>query len=229
MTKRRMEIGVGLLFLVAMAVSIAGNLILLPILNSTEFLSDLSASETHVRVSAVLMLVNSLSVVGIGVLCFQIFKDQSRLIATSYLAIRIVESIVLIVGIISVLSLITISNHYANAGEEATYLEAVGKAATSNNWYAYHIAMVFLGFGSLPFCYLLLKRSLIPAYLSILGIIGYIVLAVTSILSILDVNLGMGVTLPGFVFEVTFGFYLVFKGFRGHAEHADEGLVSGGR
>ncbi len=220
---------IGLLFLVAMAASIAANLIILPIVSPLDFLALISSKEFEIRIYALLMLLNSISVVGIGVLSYQFLSKQNKLVAIGYIVSRVVESVVLVFGIISILSLIKYGHQFATLeGVESGYLEVLGKSAIGHNWYAYHIAMIILGIGSLPFCYSLWKGRLIPKYLIILGFIGYTLLASTSILSILDMNLGLIVTLPVFLFEVLFGFYLITKGFKSnsvaqkplHAEHS---------
>jgi hypothetical protein len=55
------------------------------------------------------MLVNCLGVVGIGVLMFPVLKQHNERIALGYVATRITESVLLTIGVISLLSLIPLS------------------------------------------------------------------------------------------------------------------------
>ena len=214
MENRSAAAWVGLLFLVAMAVSIAGNLLILPVIGSDDYLAEVVSSEVEIRIAAILMIVNSISVVGIGALVYQIFREAHTLLAVSYLATRIVEAVTLAFGVISILSLLSIGDEYAQIDEASgAYLVSQGISAISRNWYAYNIAMIFLGTGSLFFCYVLLRRRLIPTLLSALGIAGYFILALSSVLAVLDTNLGLISTAPVFLFEVTLGVWLLARGF----------------
>ena len=53
-----------------------------------------------------------------------------------------------------------------------------------------------------------------PKYLAVLGLIGYVLLATSSMPAISDIDLGIIVTLHVFLFEVVLGVYLIVKGFR---------------
>lgn len=204
---------VGLLFLVAMAVSIAGNGLALPIISDPEYLQAVVRNNTKLRVSTIFMLVNSISVVGIGVLMYPLLKQRAPFIALGYVATRIIESVVLIVGIINILSLTTLAEEYTKAGAtDKSYILSLGKSAIGNNWYSYNIAMIILGVGSLFFCYTLFRLKLIPRYLSVLGLVGYVVLAASSLLAMLDFEPGLVVTIPVFVFEVVLGIWLIRTG-----------------
>ena len=206
---------IGILFLLAMVASIAGNATLLPVIAADDFLTSIAQGQTEVRIHALCMLFNSGAVIGLGVLGYAVLRAHSQLSATAYALARTVESIVLIFGVISVLSLLSVGDQYMSLqGGDAAYLLALGKNATANNWYAYHSAMIALGIGSLPFVFALLKLQLVPKYLAVLGLTGYAVLATSSILAIAGIDLGLIVTLPVFLFEVGLGFYLIVKGFK---------------
>jgi hypothetical protein len=60
------------------------------------------------------VLLNDIPVVGIGVLLFPILKKYSQGIALWYVGMRVIEGVTLIVGSISALSLITLSQEYSS-------------------------------------------------------------------------------------------------------------------
>ena len=204
---------IGALFLIAMAASIAGNGLLLPIITDDNYLETLLANNATVRAASVLMLVNSIAVVSIGVLMYEVLKRGSVFIAVGYLAARVIESVVLIFGVINVLSLIGLAEQFAKAEPASAHLLSAARTAIDNNWYSYQAAMMALGVGSLCLCYVLYQFKLIPRLLSILGVIGYVTLAIASLLAFLDFDLGLVATLPVFVFELVFGAWLITKGF----------------
>jgi hypothetical protein len=201
---------IGALFLIAMAVAMAGNLTLMPVISADDLLASIVESESAVRGFGLLMLINSISVVLIGILSYKFLQPFSFLVATSYLASRISEGVILAVGFIAILTLAHFDPEMALVAANETY----AKAMININWYAYHTAMITLGIGSLPFLWLLLKEKLVPLSMVLLGVVGYGFLGLTSVLAILDINWGIVVTLPVFLFEVVFGAYLIFRGFR---------------
>jgi hypothetical protein len=200
---------IGLLFLLAMVVSVVGNLLLLPVVSAPELADAIATGAGRIRAFALLMVVNSLAVVGIGACCAVRLSSMSRLTAAIYLPARLVEAVVLLLGVICILSLAGT----ADTGEVQAPAAAGAEHLVLLNWYAYHIAMVFLGLGSLPFCLLLFRNRLVPAVLALLGLAGYGILAASSMAALADISLGLASTLPVLVFEVTLGAYLLFSGF----------------
>lgn len=189
-----------------MAAAIGANLVLIPLLSAEDTLRAIADSEISTRVHGVLMLVNCIAVAGIGVLCLPIFRERYPLVAFGYLSARMIESIVLIIGILAILTLPGVAEQSGT-----TSATALLKLALDIDWHAHHIAMVVLGLGSLSFLCLLPKERFVPRVLATLGLAGYTVLAATSLLG---ANLSVIVTLPVFVFEVWFGIYLLLFGFR---------------
>jgi hypothetical protein len=205
---------VGILFLIAIATYGVGNGIIESILGASDYLSNVSANKMQVGIGAILMVMNSATVVGIGVLMFPILKQHNEAIAIGYVATRIIESVILIFGIISLLSLITLSQEYIKAGSSDTsHFLTLGASAIKGNYFAYQIAMIVLGIGSLLFCYLLYQSKIIPRFLSVWGLVGYAVFLAGALLEILGFNVGLILSIPGGLFEIFFGIWLIVKGF----------------
>jgi Domain of unknown function (DUF4386) len=78
---------------------------------------------------------------------------------------------------------------------------------------AFQVAMIALGLGSMPFCYLLYKTKLIPRYISVLGLIGYATLLTAALLEVFGYSTGLVLYLPGALFEIVFPVWLIVKGF----------------
>lgn len=205
---------IGAMILLAMAASVAGNLILQPVLQSENFLVSISDKQSSIHLFGFLMLINSLAVAAAGIVSFTAIKDHQPLVATSYLATRIAEAVILAVGFIAILALTNLGQQFSDQGRLANpALESLGKSLIATNWFAYHTAMVALGYGSLAFVWCLMKLGLAPRLLCMLGLLGYTILATASVANILGYDPGLIVTLPTFVFEVSLGLYLVVKGF----------------
>ena len=148
---------------------------------------------------AALMLLDSAIVISIGVLMFPILRPHNKAIAAGYLGTRIVEGVSLAIGVVSLIVL-------------------TGPAAISANFIAYNVAMAALGIGSLFFCALLFRARLVPRFLAVWGFLGYACFAVGSLLELFGVaGAGLVAAIPGGLFEVTFGIWLIARGFRSTA------------
>ena len=66
-------------------------------------------------------------------------------------------------------------------------------------------------------CWLLLRTGLIPRPLAILGLIGYPILAAGTIAELFGIHIGLLLTIPGGLFELTLAFWLLIKGFNPQA------------
>jgi hypothetical protein len=194
---------VGFFFLAAIFAYAFGNGLIESILEKPEYLKTLSSNRTQLAAGAVLMLVNSVCVVGIGILMFSILQTYNKTIAYTYLSFRIIESVTLAFGIISLLSLTTISEEFTKIGspDNNPYFQTLS-----------NLIMIFLGLGSLPFCYLLYQSKLIPRFLSAWGFIGYAIFLTGAILELFGFNFSLILSIPGGLFEVAFGIWLIVKG-----------------
>jgi hypothetical protein len=83
--------------------------------------------------------------------------------------------------------------------------------------YTYEIGMVALGVAGLMLCYGFSRAKLVPQFFIIWGFIGYVCFLGGSILEILGFNLQLLHTLPGGLWEISIGMWLIVKGFASSA------------
>jgi hypothetical protein len=168
-----------------------GNLIATDIVRS----ADQSDSTALFATGTGLMLLNSAFVIGIGVLMFPILRAHNKGVATGYLGARIFEGVVLAIGVV-ILIVVT------------------GDAAIDANTVAYNVAEAGLGVGSLFFCALLFRTGLVPRFLAGWGFVGYACFVGGTLLVLFGVaGAGLVGAIPGGLFEVTFGIWLITRGF----------------
>src|SRR3954454_7490956 len=189
---------VGILFLAGYLAYGVGSLIATGVVRS----DDPSSSTALFVVGAALMLLNSAFVIGIGVLLFPILRVHNEAIAAGYLGTRIFEGVVLAIGVVSLVVL-------------------TGSAAIHANSVFYDVAEAGLGIGSLFFCALLFRTRLIPRFLAAWGFIGYACFAGGTLLELFGVaGAGLVGAIPGGLFELTFGIWLIARGFASTATAA---------
>jgi hypothetical protein len=158
--------------------------------------SDDRSSSTALFVTGiVLMLLNSACVIGIGVLMFPILRPHNGGIAAGYLGTRIFEGVVLAIGVVSLIALSSADAIDANAA-------------------CYNVAEAGLGIGSLFFCALLFRTSLVPRWLAAWGFVGYACFAAGNLLELFGVaGAALVAAIPGGLFELTFAIWLIARGF----------------
>lgn len=205
---------VGALFLLAFVVYLAGNALVGAASGAQDVLSDVVDHQTRVSVGALLMLVNSAVVLGIGVLAFPILKPHSAVSAYAYLAGRIGEAVMLAVGIVFLLLLKPLAQERADAdADTASVLSALGRVAQEANHYSYEFGMISLGVVALLFCRVLLRARLVPRFMAIWGLVGYAAFLAGAILEVLGYGVGVALSAPGGLFEIGLGVLLLVRGF----------------
>jgi hypothetical protein len=205
---------VGSLFLISTLSMIIGSGMIEELWRATDYLTSITENRSDMILGALLKLVNSIAVVGIGVVMYPILKRYNETIAMAYLSSRVMEGIILAFGIISLLSLLTISREYIKLETpDVAYFEMLGSMAINGNFRAFLFAMILLAIGSVMFCYLTYSAKLLPKSIAIWGVISYLILLVGLIATMFGYDILMMSFIPGAFFEFGLPFWLFFKGF----------------
>jgi hypothetical protein len=104
-------------------------------------------------------------------------------------------------------------------GFEADHLQALARLAISAHNSGYNVGLVLAGLGSSVFCYLWLRSGYIPRMLAGFGVFASVVLAAFTFAYVIFPEYAriVGVAFYGgpiFLFELTMGFWLLFKRLR---------------
>jgi hypothetical protein len=207
---------IGVLFPLGFVVYGVGLPLATSVLGGSNFLSTISAHQTTLVLGAFLMLLNTPVDVAKAVLFFPILEKHGQRTALAYLATMIVEVVFLTVGVLALLMILPLGQH---AGEG--WAKGLGSLLIQSNTMAYQIGEMSLGFGGIFLCSLLLWTRLIPRFLSIWGLIGYPILMAGAIAEIFGIHIGLIFSIPGGLFELVLGFWLIIKGFQPEAYGQD--------
>lgn len=162
-----------------------------------------------------LVFANTAAVVGIAALMFPIIKPHNEPVAFCYLGSRIVEGVLLAMGILFTFMLLALGEDYSGSGSTETgYFQRMAKLMMSGQQMAFQLAMLSLGIGSVLLCYSFYRTRMIPRLFSLLGIVGYLALIASSCLTLLEYEPGWVLFVPGAIFELLFPVWLLIKGFR---------------
>lgn len=204
---------VGALTLLAFIFYLGGGELVASATGTTDILSGAAEHPTRLAAGTLLMLVNSVIVIGIGVLMFPILRPLHEITAHAYLAARVVEAVLLAVGVLLLLTLIPLAEAHGSAGGEGGVLPSLAEVVRAGNDDARYLAMIGLGLGGALFCLALFRSRLVPRALAALGMVGYPMMAAGEALAVLGYDLGGLHYAPGAVFEVAFGVLLLVRGF----------------
>lgn len=216
-TYKKTAKAVGALFVITMILGMVDAYTVAPTLNSP--LEDYHMNETRFYVGAFSVLFMSLGVVGIAILLYPVLEKHNKIIAISYLCSRIMECLLLIVGVIVYFLLLNLSRDFTGAGPaDADYFQALAKLAVEARYSCYQVAMFILSIASIMLCYLLYTTRLIPRAISVVGMVAYISVLASSpldLVGIIDTTGAGGVLyVPGALFElILLPIWLIVKGF----------------
>jgi len=79
--------------------------------------------------------------------------------------------------------------------------------------YAYHFGMTTVGVAGLMLCYVFYRAKLVPGLVSTWGLVGYATILGGSVLEVLGLDLRLIHVIPGGLWELFIGVWLIAKGF----------------
>lgn len=186
------------------------------LINTPDFLTTVYANKIQLTIGAILMAVfHTVFNIGLPIVLFPILKPYNRYLTFGYFSAAISATLILVVGAIFLLLLIPLSDEFVKAGvENAAYFQTLGLILKNGNFFAYQIGMAIWGLGGLMFCSLLYKSNLVPRLLTLWGIVGYLIFISGTLLELFGHRIGVQLSIPGGLFEISLSLWLIFKGFR---------------
>jgi len=195
---------VGVLFLSAFFAYGLGTGMVAGVIEAANPVVALTFNKAQFVTGATLMFLNSAIVTSIGLFLLPILARFNRAMAWFYLAARALEAVALAFGVMGLLLLVI---------ADSPVTQAAIITARRNNFVAYQTGMAVLGFGSLFFCAMLYRYRVVPRFLAVWGFVGYAVFLAGAVLEIAGRPYGLMLSIPGGLFELAFGIWLIAKGF----------------
>ncbi len=209
---RKTAIIIGVIYLAGMVVGIGGNILILSILGASDSLAAIVANKMLLAIGAILWLLAVAGDAAHGILMLPVLKRFSERIAFGYFGARIMDAVFVAVMALLILFQIPLANEYLKAGASDS-LQAVSTVLNQAQLYAYHFGMLTVGFAGLMLCYLFYKTQLVPRLLGVWGLVGYALILGGSVAEVLGFNLNSMHTIPGGLWELFIGVWLIVKGF----------------
>lgn len=205
----------GVFFIIAFLSYGIGSGLVDSIVSVPDFLTHISENKITIIIGVILMaLIHTIVNIGLPVLMLPILKPFNKTLSYGYLSAAITATILLAVGTIFLLLLLPLSDEYIKLGAfNTSYFETIGTLLKKGGFYSYQIGMAIWGFGGLLFCSLLNKAKLVPRFFLVWGFVGYIIFITGTILELFGYEVGVLLSIPGGLFEVSLSVWLIIKGF----------------
>ena len=180
---------VGVLFILAAASSIIGLLLYDPILGDPDYLVNGAAHANQVILGALMELILVVSAVGTSITMFPFLRRYNESIALGHVCFRFMEAVIITVGIVSVLSLLTLSQEYVAAGapDVASYQASGTVFHAVHDWTFLLGPNFMLGINTMLYSYIFYQSKLVPRFISLLGMTGATLVFIAALLEMFGV------------------------------------------
>ena len=210
----------GVLFLITFITSIPAYFFYVPVLDDPSYIVGAGA-DTRVSFGAFLELLLIIANIGTAVVLYPIVRRQNEILALGYVTARIVECVFIAVGILSLLTVVTLRQEAAAAaaGVDGGLLVALGESLVAlHNWTRQLGPGFVVGVGNgLILGYLMYRSGLVPRGMAVLGLIGGPLIIVTGVAVLVGVLEEGGVwqvaVIPEFFWELLLGIWPIVRGF----------------
>jgi hypothetical protein len=216
-SNRKIALAAGVLFIITFITSIPALYLVEPVLrNPAGYIAGSGADNTRIFAGATLELLLIVANVASAVVLFPILKRQNELLALGYVTARLVESMFIAIGLVSVLGVVSLQQAGATGADAGT----IGVALAAIKDWTFLLGPGFIvGIGNgLLLGYLMYRSGLVPRRLAMFGLVGGPLICLSGILVLLGVfdegGAGQGIaTIPEIIWELSLGIWLTVKGF----------------
>ncbi len=206
---------VGALWLISTGSYMIASGLISDLFSLADYLEQFYPNKDTVTLVVLLEFINSVAVVGMAIIIYPIIKQYNERVAVSYLAFRLIEGIMLLIGAAALLSIVTLSKELIEtSASNVDYLHTMAKVLRNGRYVDFQLGMIPLSICGFILCATFYQYRLVPRLFSGLGMLGYFALLLKILFDFFNVSFGgQWLYLPGAIFEITLPFWLFAKGF----------------
>ena len=184
-SNRKAAVVVGSLYIIALSAAMLRSVLLDSILDAPGYLVNLSSNENDVLLGVLLLFIMGVAIPSIGIVFYPILSKQNKTLALGYVVAGIIECILFLITMIAVLTLLTLSKNYVNAGApDNSHFQSSGILLIAVRDWAFNILWpISIGLATLLLYYLLYHSELIPRWFSIWGLLAGLAASAGGLLS----------------------------------------------
>jgi hypothetical protein len=214
-TYRANAIAAGVFYLITHVTSIGAVILYAPILSNAKYIIGPGA-DMQIMLGAFFEIILAFGNIGTSVALFPIVKKQNEGIAIGYVGLRTLESGIIAIGIIPMVTIVTLR---LMGGADPATLVTLGRGLVAfHNWTFLFGPSFTSGTNTVLMAYLMYRSRLVPRFIPILGLIGG-PLVFASAAGVLFGLFGQYSpvaflpALPEFAWELSLAIWLIVRGF----------------
>lgn len=218
---RRSAVVAGVFFIVAAVTAVIALALYGPVLNDANYIIAGAGNDSRIFGGAFLEVILAISAIGTAVTLFPIVKRQNESVALGYVAGRITESMIILLGAISLVSVVTLRQDFAGGPTANTVaLVVVAKALVAiHNWTFLLGPSLAIGVNTSLLAYLMYKSGLVPRIIPVLGLIGGPVIFAAGTAELFGLFQQVSVwgaiaAIPVTAWEMSLAVWMIVKGFK---------------
>lgn len=216
-SSQKEAITTGAFFITATVTAIIGLNLYEPVLNDTNILSAASANSNQIELGALFELILAFANMGTGIMLFPFLRRYSESWGLAYACFRLLEVVFILIGIISLLSIVKLSQEYT--GSELASLQAAARTLKTIHSWSFILGPHFmLGINTFIYSYIFYQSGLVPRKLCILGLGGAVLILIAAVQEILGFIPHFSAQIipyafPIAIYEMILAVWLIRKGF----------------
>jgi uncharacterized protein DUF4386 len=212
---RKAALVAGALYLITFFTSIpAAGIFYAPVLKDPNYIVG-PGPDTGVLFGGFLEMILALACIGTAVALYPVVKRQNEGVALGFVGTRVLEAAIIVTGIVTLLSVVTLRQ--AGAGADALL---TGQAlVAAHNWTLLLGPGFIAGVNALLLGSLMYRSRLVPRIIPLVGLIGAPLLLASCTATLFGLwgqfsSIALILVLPVALWEFSLGVWLVVKGFR---------------
>ncbi|HPW61463.1 MAG TPA: DUF4386 domain-containing protein [Cyclobacteriaceae bacterium] len=210
----------GAFFIAATVTAIIGLKLYDPILLNSDFLKTGVINSNQIVLGAIFESLLAISAVGTAIMMFPYLKRFNESWGLGYVCFRLIEVIFILIGILSMISIVTLSQKYISPTQSdlTAFQNAANMLKTIHDWTFVFGPHFMLGINTFIYSTIFYKSNLVPKKLSILGITGAVMIFIGAMLELFGIISPFGseiivIALPIAFYEMILAGWLIAKGF----------------
>ncbi len=208
----------GFFFITAAITSIVGLKLYDPILNDNNFLLSTYNHYTQIIFGAINELILVVTATGTCIMLFPLLKRYSESMALGYLCFRLLEVVFIMIGIVSILSALAVSEHYTNGviSDKANAQSLMQTFISLHKWTFILGPNFMLAINTFIYSYVFIKSEVVPKNLARLGLVSSFLIMAAAVLELFGIIQqisiwGILLALPIASYEMTLAGWLIVK------------------
>lgn len=190
-----------------------------PLLNNPDYVTH-GGFDIRISMGALFEILLAICNIATAIVIFPLFRRVSESVSLGYVASRIVESVLILAGVISLMSVMTFRAGFPVADNTHDILMIRQMFVVFHDWTFLLGPQFCAGFGNgMLLGYLMYRSGAVPARMAMIGLIGGPLAFIGGIMVLFDIleplSIGLfALTALEIIWELSITLYAIFKGFK---------------